>query len=79
MSGTLRARSAKVSDEVRKIAWKAQKRLHRKFQHLVYERDKPPQVAVVAVARELAGFLWAIAQGASLSHPLSRSDIGLRD
>lgn len=62
MSRTLRARNAKVSDEVRQIAWKAQKRLHRKFHHLVYEKGKAPQVAVVAVARELAGFLWAIGQ-----------------
>jgi len=62
MSRVLRARNAKVSDEVRKIAWKAQKRLHRKFRHLVYEKGKPSQVAVVAVARELAGFLWAIGQ-----------------
>lgn len=62
MSRVLRARNTKVSDEVRKIAWKAQQRLHRKFHHLVYEKGKPPQVAVVAVARELAGFLWAIAQ-----------------
>ena len=58
----MRARNALVSDAVRKIAWKAQKRLHRKFHHLVYEKGKPSQVAVVAVARELAGFLWAIAQ-----------------
>ena len=63
----LRARNAKVSDEVRAIAWKAQKRLHRKFQHLIYERGKPRQVAVIAVARELAGFLWAIGQEPTLT------------
>jgi len=62
MSRALRTRNALVSDEVSKIAWKAQKRLHRKFHHLVHEKGKAPQVAVVAVARELAGFLWAIAQ-----------------
>jgi transposase len=62
MSRALRARNALVSDAVRKIAWKAQKRLHRKFHDLAYDKGKPPQVAVVAVARELAGFLWAIAQ-----------------
>jgi transposase len=62
MSRALRARNALVSDEVSKVAWKAQKRLHRKFEHLVFEKGKAPQVAVVAVARELAGFLWAIAQ-----------------
>ena len=62
MSQALRARNKLVSDEVSRIAWKAQKRLHRKFQHLVYENGKPSQVAVIAVARELAGFLWAIGQ-----------------
>jgi len=38
-------------------AWKAQHRLHKLYQHLAYR--KRPQVAVVAVARELIGFLWA--------------------
>jgi transposase len=41
-------------------AWKAQHRLH-KLYHRVAAR-KGPQVAVVAVARELVGFLWAIMQ-----------------
>ena len=62
MSQALRKRCQLVSDEVRTISWKAQKRLHRKFHHLVYEKGKRPQVAVVAVARELAGFIWAIGQ-----------------
>lgn len=39
-------------------AWKAQHRLHRLYQHLAYR--KQPRVAVVAVARELVGFLWAV-------------------
>lgn len=69
MSRALRARNALVSDEVRGIAWKAQKRLHRKFHHLCYEKGKSPQVAVVAVARELAGFLWAIGQQKRLLAP----------
>jgi transposase len=41
-------------------AWKAQHRLHQRFVHLT-ER-KRPQIAVVAVARELVGFLWAVMQ-----------------
>jgi transposase len=47
--------------EVLQIARKAQHRLHRKFWRLV-SRGKLNQVAVVAVARELAGFVWALAQ-----------------
>jgi transposase len=39
-------------------AWKAQHRLHRLYQHLAYR--KQPQIAAVAVARELVGFLWAV-------------------
>lgn len=38
-------------------AWKAQHRLHKLYHRLAYR--KRPQVAVVAVARELVGFLWA--------------------
>lgn len=39
-------------------AWKAQQRLHQRYNHLSYR--KRPQIAVVAVARELVGFLWAV-------------------
>lgn len=39
-------------------AVKAQQRLHQRYQHLAYR--KQPQIAVVAVARELVGFLWAV-------------------
>jgi transposase len=39
-------------------AWKAQQRLHQRYRHLAYR--KQPQIAVVAVARELVGFLWAV-------------------
>jgi transposase len=41
-------------------AWKAQQRLHQRYEHLRYR--KQPQIAVVAVARELVGFLWAVLQ-----------------
>lgn len=43
------------------IARKAEARLHRKYHRLLL-RGKRPTQAVVAVARELAGFIWAIAQ-----------------
>lgn len=39
-------------------AWQAQGRLHRRYRHLVGHGKRPP-VAVVAIARELVGFLWA--------------------
>lgn len=46
--------------EVIQIAWRAQHRLHRLHARL-RARGKPGNVATVAVARELACFLWAAA------------------
>ena len=41
-------------------AFTCQQRLHRRF-HRMASRGKPQQKIVVACARELAGFVWAIA------------------
>jgi transposase len=56
----LQKRQAGQPDHVLQIAWRAQKRLHR-VHHRLRARGKPKNVATVAVARELAGFLWAAA------------------
>ena len=48
------------------IADKAQQRLCRRFRKLVAEHKPAPKV-VVALARELAGFLWAALQPASVT------------
>jgi transposase len=48
-------------EEVIRIAKKAQVRLHQRFMRLI-SRNKTTQVAVVAVARELAGFVWAMSR-----------------
>lgn len=61
LSAELRKRQRGQSERVKAIAWKAQDRLHRRFRRLV-GRGKPRQKAVVAVAREMLGFVWAIAQ-----------------
>lgn len=61
MSRVLAQRRQGCPSDVVRIARQAQARLHRKFWRLV-SRGKLPQVAVVAVARELAGFVWAIGQ-----------------
>jgi transposase len=42
------------------VAWSAQWRLHRTWRRM-RARNKRPTVTTVAVARELAGFCWAIA------------------
>jgi transposase len=57
---TLRNRQAGQPDHVLQIAWRAQHRLHR-LHHRLRQRGKPANVTTVAVARELAGFLWAAA------------------
>lgn len=46
---------------VRDIAWKAQVRLCRRYQRLI-AKGKTKQVVVTAIARELMGFMWAIAR-----------------
>jgi transposase len=43
------------------IAWRAQHRLHQRWQHLHHQRGKPSGVVAIAVARELAAFLWEAA------------------
>jgi transposase len=44
------------------IAWQAQQRLHRVWRRLDGERGKRRTIVAVAVARELAGFCWALAR-----------------
>lgn len=61
VSRELAARRTHGTPTIVAIAHKAQVRLHRTYWRLLH-RNKPPQVAVVAVARELAGFVWAILQ-----------------
>jgi transposase len=46
---------------IREIAWKAQLRLCRRYRRLAHS-GKPANVVTTAIARELAGFIWAIAQ-----------------
>jgi transposase len=52
---------AELPQAVKDIAWKAQLRLYKRYRQLL-GRGKKPQVVVTAVARELVGFMWAIAQ-----------------
>ena len=59
LSKALRERGAGVAPGVRAVAWKAQARLHHRLWRLL-GRGKHPAEAVTAVARELAGFVWAI-------------------
>lgn len=56
----LKRRQQGQSPQVISHAWKAQHRLHKLYQRLAFRLR--PQIAVVAVARELVGFLWAVMQ-----------------
>jgi hypothetical protein len=49
-------------------AWDAQLRLCKRFRKLT-ARGKPHNVALVAVARELAGFIWDIARMSTAAPP----------
>ena len=55
-------RQKALSQQSKDIAWKAQLRLHSRYRRLTETRQKRSQVAVTAVARELVGFIWAIAR-----------------
>ncbi len=59
LSKALKARQQGQPAEVLAIAERAQRRLNSRYRHLVARKTK--QQAVVAVARELLGFIWAIA------------------
>jgi transposase len=57
---TLKARQAGQDPQAIALAWTAQQRLHQRWQRLERERGKRSTIVAVAVARELAGFCWAI-------------------
>jgi transposase len=50
-----------LSAEIRDIAWKAQVRLCARYRRLV-AAGKPKVVVTTAIAREMIGFIWAIAR-----------------
>jgi transposase len=58
---TLRRRQAGQPAHVLALSWSAQQRLHHTWQRLDGQRGKRRTIVAVAVARELAGFCWAIA------------------
>lgn len=63
----LRMRQRKADERTREIAWKAQHRLHRRFQRLLAIGKAKPK-ALTAIARELLGFVWAIGTHIERTH-----------
>ena len=60
----LKHRPTGVPQSAIDIGWKAQVRLHRRYKTLI-ARQKRGTVAITAIARELVGFMWAIAIAAA--------------
>jgi transposase len=58
LSQQLKRRQKQVPQTVVDLTWQAQLRLHARYRHLC-ARLGPPK-AIIAVARELAGFVWAV-------------------
>jgi transposase len=57
VSGTLKQRQADLPRDVIDLAWRAQLRLHARYRHLSWRIGSLK--ALTAIARELAGFIWA--------------------
>jgi len=57
----IQGRAERCSEAVQQIAWKAQKRLCGRYRQM-NQRGKDVPVIVTAIARELCGFVWAIAR-----------------
>jgi transposase len=66
VSAAIATRQDQLPKAVTDIAWAAQLRLSAKFKRLLARRVMKNK-AVVAVARELAGFVWAIAREVQIS------------
>jgi transposase len=69
-SAFLERRAERTPEAVQDIAWKAQKRLCTRFRRLE-ARGKLKVQVVTAIARELAGFVWAIGQ--AVPQPAARA------
>ena len=61
VSRELPLRQEEQPKAIREIAWKAQTRLCVRYRRLA-RAGKPANVVTVAIARELVGFVWAIAR-----------------
>lgn len=69
VSPSIQKRHEGISRRIVDRAWDAQLRLCKRFRKLT-ARGKPHSVALVAVARELSGFIWDIAR---LTTPIPNS------
>jgi transposase len=66
LSRELLLRQESQAKSIREIAWKAQLRLCARYRKLA-RTGRPANVVTTAIARELAGFIWAIARQVPLA------------
>lgn len=69
-SACLQRRAEQTPESIQDIAWKAQQRLCARYRGYI-QRGKVSVQACTAVARELAGFIWAIGQVTGPLHEFS--------
>jgi transposase len=67
LSKRLCERQKNLPPEICEIAWKAQHRLHKRHMTLLL-KGKSKQQVVVAVGRELVGFIWDVGRRAEAAH-----------
>jgi transposase len=67
-----RQKNLALSEEVKKIAWKAQQRLHKRYRQFAV-RGKNKNQIVTALGRELLGFIWAVALEAESQQRLAQA------
>lgn len=65
-SAIIRKRQEGLPEDVQEIAWKAQLRLCHRYRRLT-AKGKNHNVVITAIARELAGFIWAISQAVPIA------------
>jgi transposase len=75
VSRHLQLRLEKVPKPLQDISWKAQMRLCKRYRHLI-ARGKHATRVVVAIARELSAFRWAIAQQVPVTPEEPRASLG---
>lgn len=62
VGGALEQRQRGADPRACAIGWRAQRRLHNRWQRLRLERGKPANVVRIALARELGSFVWEVGQ-----------------
>ena len=75
MSGELTLRQQGQSDQVRELSWRMQNRLHKRYVKLRM-RGKEENKCIIAVAREICGFIWELQNKCGLELPSSTCDPG---